>query len=259
MEIYANELSIDENTFDDYTNIKNLIDVYKGMKENGISSCRVSNEILCDMIQKLDSDPQKRNVLNFIYAFFHAPYDSDSVIQYYADEYLNHRWTYGDNECVGLAYSYITDSLSISFYAAEWKQNVVIKRDSEQVSVRNVSEKSHLDAYKSWLEGLKEVQLIKSPLDKDEKKIHLRDDHGKDKLLDFSKKLCVSEYVTGVINSLPFNSKERRFIRRVFPDGKIECVLCWTDEGYGIVIQTTGRNLRETERIAEILKEDFCG
>lgn len=259
MEIYANELSINENAFDDYTNIKNLVDVYKGMKENGISSCRVSNEILNDMIQNLNSDPQKRNVMNFIYAFFHAPYDSDSETLYYADEYLMHRWTYEGKECVGLAYSYIMDSLSLSFCATKWKQNVDIKKDSEQVSVRNVSEKSHLDSYKPWLEGLKEVQLIKSPLDKTEKKIHLRDDHGKDKLFDFSKKLCESEYVTEVINSLPFNPKERNFIRRVCTNGIIECVLCWTDEGYGIAIQTTGRNLRETERIAEILKEEFCG
>lgn len=259
MEVYANELSIKENTFDDYTNIKNLVDVYKGLKENGISSCRVSNEILIDMVRKIDSDPQKRNVLNFIYAFFHAPYDSDRELQYYADEYLSHQWTYGDNECVGLAYSYITDSLSISCCASEWKYVVVIRRDSEQVSVRNVSEKSHLDEYISWLEDLREVQIIRTPLDKTEKRIHLRDDHGKDVLFDFSKKLCASEYVTEVINSLPFNSKERKFIRRVFPDGKIECVLCWTDKGYGLVIQTTGRNLRETERIAEILKEEFCG
>lgn len=259
MEVYANELSIEKNTFDDYTNIRNLTDVYKGMKENGICSCRVSNEILNDMIQNLNDDPQKRNVMNFIYAFFHAPYDSDENTPYYADEYLMHRWTYEGKECVGLAYSYIMDSLSLSFCAAKWKQSVDIKKDSEPVSVRNISEKSHLDVYKPWLERLKEVQLTKSPLDRNEKKIHLRDDHGKDKLFDFSKKLCECEYVTGVINSLPFNPKERNFIRRVCPNGIIECVLCWTDEGYGIAIQTTGRNLRETERIAEILKEEFCG
>lgn len=259
MEIYANELSIDEHIFEDYTNIKNLSDIYKGMKENGISTCRVSNELLCDMIQKLNNDPQKRNLLNFIYAFFHAPYDSDNVIMYYADEYLKHQWTYEDKECVGLAYSYITDSLSVSFYADKWKHNVDINKDFEKVRVRNVSEKRHLDVYKSWFEGLREIQLIESSLTKEEKKIHLRDDHGKDKLLEFSQKICGNKYVTEVLNSLPFNPHDRKFIRNVFPDGKIECVLCWTDKGYGIVIQTTGRNLRETERIADILKEEFCG
>ena len=43
----------------------------------------------------------------------------------------------------------------------------------------------------------------------------------------------------------------------MFPDGIIELVLTWTDEGFGMVAQTTGRNLRETEAIGRILAEDF--
>ncbi|MFV0501437.1 MAG: hypothetical protein ACK5MH_07620 [Bacteroidales bacterium] len=61
-----------------------------------------------------------------------------------------------------------------------------------------------------------------------------------------------------MINSLPFNSACKNFIRKTYPDGKIEIVLTKTDKGLGIIIQTTGRNIRETNRIAEILEEEYC-
>jgi hypothetical protein len=39
----------------------------------------------------------------------------------------------------------------------------------------------------------------------------------------------------------------------------IEIVLPWTDEGYGIAVQTTGRTRQETEKISKIIEEKFCG
>lgn len=90
-----------------------------------------------------------------------------------------------------------------------------------------------------------------------EKQIHLRDDRGKDELLDFTRKVCRNPYVINVINSLPFNAKDKKFIRKVKAEGLIECVMIWTDKGYGFVIQTTGRNLRETEKIATIINDEY--
>lgn len=49
----------------------------------------------------------------------------------------------------------------------------------------------------------------------------------------------------------------RRFINHTFADGIIHMVLPWTEQGLGIVVQTTGRNKRETDEIARILKEQF--
>ena len=90
-----------------------------------------------------------------------------------------------------------------------------------------------------------------------DKKIVLRNDHGKDVLEDFSKRLVRCPYLIGVVNSLPYNPHERKFIKRVKENGLIEIVLPWTDKGYGIVIKTTGRTIRETEKIAEIIEEEF--
>jgi len=58
---------------------------------------------------------------------------------------------------------------------------------------------------------------------------------------------------------LPFNSYERKFIRKIREDGLIEIVLPWTDKGYGIVVKTTGRTIKETEMIGKIIMEEYGG
>jgi putative CRISPR-associated protein (TIGR02619 family) len=100
-------------------------------------------------------------------------------------------------------------------------------------------------------------QIPTDDTDPDKKQISLRDDHGKDILLAFSKKLCRSPYVKSIINSLPFNPKQINPIRRTNATGQIEFVLTWTDAGLGICIQTTGRNLAETNSIAIHLAEKY--
>ena len=73
----------------------------------------------------------------------------------------------------------------------------------------------------------------------------------------FAKKLVVSKYIVSVINSLPFNPRAINLIKEIYPDGKIELVLYWEDKGIGLIVQTTGKNYRETEEIARILKDEF--
>ncbi|PSB21787.1 CRISPR-associated protein [filamentous cyanobacterium CCP2] len=83
--------------------------------------------------------------------------------------------------------------------------------------------------------------------------------HGNVILQKFAEKLCKSQYVVGVINSLPFNPKQRNSIRRTYANGLVEFVLIWTDAGLGLCIQTTGRNLAETNTIALHLEREFSG
>jgi putative CRISPR-associated protein (TIGR02619 family) len=90
-----------------------------------------------------------------------------------------------------------------------------------------------------------------------QKPIKLRDDHGKDVLEEFSQKIRQSPYVTAIINSLPFNPRAVNPIRRAKADGIVEFVLTWTDPGYGICIQTTGRTRAETNTIALHLAKTY--
>ena len=57
-------------------------------------------------------------------------------------------------------------------------------------------------------------------------------------------------------HGLPF---ERKFIKKIRDEGVIEIVLPWTDEGYGIVVKTTGRTINETEKISRIITEKYGG
>lgn len=100
-------------------------------------------------------------------------------------------------------------------------------------------------------------ELVRDLTPPKEKDITLREDKGKDILFSFSKKIVNSPFVKGVINSLPFNPQRSDPIKKCFNDGEIEIVLVKTDPGYGIVVQTTGRNMQETERIAKLLQKKY--
>jgi putative CRISPR-associated protein (TIGR02619 family) len=116
---------------------------------------------------------------------------------------------------------------------------------------------------RSRLQFAKQQTTILSLIPQDDtnperKPIHLRDDHGKDVLQAFAERIRRSPYVKKVINSLPFNPKSTSPIRRTTNDGIVEFVLTWTDKGLGLCIQTTGRNLAETNSIALYLKQEFA-
>ncbi len=70
-------------------------------------------------------------------------------------------------------------------------------------------------------------------------------------------KLRNCEYVESVINSLEFNSQGRSFIEKCFEDGKIHIRITDSGAGYGMVIQTTGTNLRATKMIGDIIAEKY--
>ncbi len=136
----------------------------------------------------------------------------------------------------------------------EDKEGVVVVKNAF-----NVCDPQHFDhaSIQDLIASITTPILVTTKLETSDKTIHLRDDHGKDKLEAFGKRLLNSEYVVSIINSLPFNPKATGLIRKSHADGKIELVLYWEDKGIGLVIQTTGRNIHETNAIAEILKDKY--
>ena len=167
----------------------------------------------------------------------------------------------------GLAVSYVRKELcsSVSLHSIwdlteiNFQKIINDNLETEVVSVHNVAQEKHFnnDRIRQFVEHLGTIQLVESKINPNDKQIALRDDHGKDKLQTFSKKVLQSKYVLSVINSLPFNPKAINLIKEINSDGKIELVLYWEDKGIGIIIQTTGRNYRETEEIARLLKKEF--
>lgn len=167
--------------------------------------------------------------------------------------------------CIGLGIAAICQSATISLDTHTfWSRdklpfNILDYNTNERthVIVPNCSLDELTIDFKTWIGQNTEVCLEPTDVEPAMKPISLRDDHGKDTLEAFAKRIRNSEYVKSIINSLPFNPTCSRFIRKCYSDGRIEIVLYWEDKGIGMVIQTTGRNYNETEKIAEILKEKY--
>ncbi len=255
MEIYFNELSIKNKSSVDYNAVQMIASAYKELSGSGITTCRIAAEDCHRLFQMIQALPESVNVRNFYFSFFRPPYESDAV-EDMQDTYFSHSWQCGKEECVGLAFAFLLDSAGVSICGPDWNVPFVdILKDERRETVRNICSQEHVKLH--FPRKQETVSLIKTNLAVREKAIVLRDDHGADVLEKFSRRLIQSPYVTGVINSLPYNPNKRRFIKRIREDGLIEIVLPWTDEGLGIVVKTTGRTMQETEAIAKILEEEY--
>lgn len=258
MDIYFNELCLNDEVEICYDDIRRMGHIYQLLLEYEISTCRITtNDLYCLLELIRDVAGSNPNAVNFIYSFMREPFEKniDEPLQ---DAYIKHDWKYNDISCCGFAFAFLIDSLAYSALDSRWKHPVItIFKEDDMLDVRNIYDEETLQYHSTWLNSLKPIQLVKSLLSPSEKKIKLREDHGKDVLQEFGERLVKSEYVCGIINSLPFNSHRRKFISSIKEDGMIEIVLPWTDQGLGLVVQTTGRDIRETTKIAQLLKDEY--
>ncbi|WP_212637855.1 hypothetical protein [Desulfocicer vacuolatum] len=233
--------------------------------ENHIGELQLTDSI---SLQDFCKNPKGRTVGALLLGLGRHPFIDPNTPEedlYLEKSYkLNH---HGDKkEAIGLASAYLNDTVCIGFESESfWKQiehGLEISDNglgSNFETVLSVSNSHHfkLQVFQEWIEFHQPVYLIKTTLEINEKRISLRHDHGKDVLLKFSNRLTKSPYITEIVNSLPFNPKCRNFIKSTDANGLIEIVLPHTDQGLGLIVQTTGRNIRETEKIAEILEKQF--
>lgn len=168
-------------------------------------------------------------------------------------------------EAYGLTAALLRDSAGVGFASepcwADCSFYLVKKgasgREKQKVLCVSEPEHFHTPDFLSWYEEKVPTSLISTKLSPSMKKIALRDDHGKNTLDNFARKLVCSPYVIEIVNSMPFNPHFKDFIKSTNEDGLIEIVLAHTDQGLGMVVKTTGRNLRETKAIAAILQKQF--
>ncbi len=257
MEIYFNELSLIDKDLLNYETVEKMSEVYKELVKYGVTTCRISEKDNNDLFCLLKRFPNGNTILNFYFSFFRSPYESDEV-EKKQEEYCKHSWLYKEKECFGLAIAFILDAICYSLFDEMWNDSyITISKDSQQMKVKHICTERQVRFHMKRLPRESEIQLITCDIPEKDKKIVLRDDHGKDKLLQFSNKLVHSQYVIGVINSLPFQSHNRKFIKKTEENGLIHIVLPWTDNGLGLVVQTTGRTKEETQKIAGILEEKY--
>lgn len=256
-EIYFNELSVmDEVNWPDSA-LKELGQTFLKLKKLGMSTCRISGDVLTKLELGLPNNGNGNNARILLHTMFKHPFESP-LVEKRQDDYYSHEWTFRGENCYGLALAFIADSLSYSMSSTEWDKSIIkIQRDMVDVPVRNISKACHVQEHSTWLESQVEPELVMTSLQPEEKPIKLRDDHGKDKLLEFSKSILRNPYVEKVINSVEFKPWTNKFIGNVYDNGMIELILVWEEQRCGIVVQTTGRNRAETAKIAEILQKKY--
>ena len=262
-EIFFNELCLN-NKQNDYSVLTNLKECYQKLKSENFSVCRVDEETKRNVLDYLKgiSGVSQTVITGFFFAFFHTPFEKNDISEETEDKFLQHDLYYAGQKATGLQWAYTYDTLAFSLLTnKQWdRDSVVVTEKTEpekEISIHHAATVANIESQKEWIESLQEIVLVKTNLLPKQKKFSVRADHGTDVLKDFWNKIKNCEYIESCINSLPFNSFDKELIRNINPNGQIELVLYWTDKGLGMVIQTTGRNYRETKEIADILTEKY--
>jgi hypothetical protein len=280
MNLAFNELSLqplvdDDNALKDF--FISMIKTYNLAKEkygfanivfpNDLSQIRATNsKLFYDWVNALSAS-ERSNILTFVRKPFTNDILRERTVDIYSYYFENSTLAIEQTYCYGMSLAHITNTATISLFSnVFWNQCTLefVKVNSETyaeeyIGVPNICDLQSIDCneFKEFAESIQAIELIISEINPDTKHVHFRDDHGKDVLTNFANRIKQSGYVISILNSLPFNRHTSLFIRRVYSNGLIEIVLHWEDDGYGMVIQTTGRNYRETYAIAQILRDRF--
>jgi hypothetical protein len=275
MELVFNELTCQpyaNNDTDCYTRVEQFVKTYKAAELHKFKRIRFHQAFdqifLKEGYTLMDFCNSNRNktFTTALLSVYHYPFiDNDSEEE---KKYIqNHFFLLKDGEKIivhGLAAAYLYNTIGIGFRSETFWDALLFYlqiegEKQEHADILSVSRPEHFieQAFLDWKEQSGDVQLVESAISVPEKSISLRNDHGKDVLQRFAEQLVCSPYVISVVNSLPYNPHEAKFIRKINANGLVEIVLRDTDAGLGLAVKTTGRTMRETREIATILEKEF--
>lgn len=281
MELIFNELSIEPEANSVYTANDRMMIFAKAVgaaRQKGFNIIRsdyfayqiqlTTNYTLNDWLINKQIPQEYRDLL---YGMITPPFinEEDEEIE---NEYIESNYFFEDTanninktECLGLASAYLYETLSISFDSLPvWRQTQLqIVIENEQLTatenVFNVYSKASFEQQDilDFVDSISEIELEKTKLSPADKNIHLADHHGKQELQQLCDQLKLSPYVIEMRSMEWCQGGCNKFIKKFYKNGVIEIVLYKTDRKYGLWVQSTGRNLRETKDVSEILKERY--
>jgi len=257
----------------------NMIKIFAETKEKygynhivfpvNIGETKVTNSMsFLQWAYSIEKKGDKNKILSVIKRPFGDDVLQEKVMELNKYYYENKDVGIKEEYCIGLATTYLKQKISLSLLSnpcwdntkINFKEIIDEEFNTDDVEVENITTLNHLldinIQNKLMYSGT--LVLIKSPLKPDEKKLNLSGDHhGNNKLKTFAKRIFQCEYVVSVINNIDFSPNSSDLIKKTYADGKIELVLFWESAGYGMIIQTTGSNLRETDEIANLLNVKY--
>lgn len=263
-DIYFNELCLQDMLLD-YSVITNLRDCFQKLKNEAFSVCRLNYENKVELLNYLKSIPgvSERDLIGFFHSFFRSPFEKSNISTEDEEKFLSSNLYFEDKQTIGLQWAYTYDTLAFSLLTNDkWNRDsitVIDKADeNKSILIHHAATVANIDAQKAWIDSLKDIELEKTALMPEQKLFNVSGTHhGNDKRRLFWDKIKNNEYVVSCITSTENHSRDKTLIHKVYSDGKIELVLYWEDSGYSMLIQTTGRNYRETKKIADILTEKY--
>ena len=173
-------------------------------------------------------------------------------------------------ECQTMGWSCLNRSLTLGLRSSRFWEKLTYEIEEESLdegeSIHEaicVTKESQINDPKvqSRIALMREFEKVPEPIPctipPEKKHIKFQEHHGKEILRDFCAQIVRHRFVQGVIDSIAFDSTTNRFVLRCYDDGTVDLRLHWTDVGLGIKVQTVGRDKRQTEMIADILKEKY--
>ncbi len=282
MSVYFNELTLDESAAQNVRLLRSFRKVWARFCEEskGIGKrilvdektlARLSNALYNG---ELRGDPE---LMQFVATVLNRPYCTTDKTwpEEIRDHFLGSEFSINisprrTEECRTLGWAYLNDSVTLGFESSHFWSSLVhritessLEGGDRRIDVLCVTKESHVkDAeLQTWLVCQRDFEKVSLPspckLDPSRKKIHYRDDHGREILDAFANRLVQNEYVEGIVNSLPWQSHCDHFILGQRPDGIVNVCLHWHDEGYGLAVQTTARGIPQTMLVADLLERQF--
>lgn len=273
MNIYFNDLTLD--AIDNASTGEAIFSYFKEHVLEPVLQKTNLKHIGCNELKKIkDKCLVRKNglLVQTFYTFFRAPYvDNDFSESAEVDKYSSSDFFLEKDskkiKCHDLGCAIIKSTVTLGLPSEPfWSDLVHIVSEensgcTKEHRVLCLTIEDHVldPIFVDWVDKIFFSEPGKTSLCDEEKEVHLRDDHGKDKLEVFAKKILHSQYVIKVVNSLPFRPNQKVFINpnQSFESGLIEICLHWTSQGFGMVLQTTAKNKYQAKKIAEMLTESY--
>jgi hypothetical protein len=202
------------------------------------------------------------------YDMFVQPFIKEGDIEI-EEKYIEAKYYFEDaenniskQECLGLTSAYLSETLAISIQTnPAWLKNVLkitIEKDgiTKNDNVNNIFSRNCFSAtsVKNFIEEISTLTLIKTNIQPVDKKLHLTSHHGQKELNELWSTLKNSPYV---IDAISIEWGGNSFFKNPAANGMVDIVHLKSDRRYVLQVQTTGRTLRETKAIAEILENEY--
>lgn len=177
---------------------------------------------------------------------------------------------FGETDCYGLAAAFIYQSISINLKShVFWHLHKTFRITRKEPSGKTLScnvvsvscpEDFEGDTFINWQVATLPRNFVDCGIPVSKKKCNLSSNHhGNDELKEFAKQsLFILPYISEIVTSLGYSPHCSTFVKGFqWASKRIEVVLHWTENSYGMVLQTTARTDIELRQIADELEKKF--